>query len=302
MKEIKFIINGKRESDPTLQNAIKEIEAKRGERLNIYFTKGIDGEIEEAISSDKNIKRVVAGGGDGTINQVLNALIKVNPNLELAILPLGTANDFATSASIPLDITLAISLALDGESRKVDAGMVNGKYFMNVASGGFGAQITIETPPALKNILGGKAYALTGFLKLFSFTPIEGELMIEDHIVESRTIATAICNGRQAGGGVVLSPEACIDDGKLDIVLFTLDKISIPPNLRPMNRGIFEEFSIRKIFRASKIKFTPKNGLKLMNLDGEPYEAESFEFEVVKDALKLVLPPDSPLLSKRSLS
>lgn len=296
MEDIKFIINGKRESDPNLQNSIKKVETQRGKKLNIYFTKGEDGEIKREISNESNLKRVVAGGGDGTINQVLNAIKSSKSDLELAILPLGTANDFANSASIPLDIESAINLAIDGDTFGVDVGIVNGKYFLNVATGGFGAQITVETPPALKNLLGGKAYALTGVLKLFSFSPIQAELIVDGYQIQSNAISIAVCNGRQAGGGVVLSPEASIDDGKLDVALFTLDAISLPPHLLAPQKSIFSNLSFRKIFRVSSVKFIPKSGLKLMNLDGEPYEAENFEFEIKQADTKVVLPPKSPLL------
>ncbi len=298
MNEIKFIINGKRKDDLKLQEAIENIQKKREIKLDIYFTKGVEGEIFEEIKKE-NLKKVVAGGGDGTINQVLNALLKVNPNLELAILPLGTANDFATAARIPFNLEEGINLALDGESFFVDYVKVNQKYFLNVATGGFGAQITISTPPALKNILGGKAYALTGLLKLFSFVPIEGTLWIDGYEVESSAIAVAVCNARQAGGGVILAPEACIDDGKLDIALFTFKNVEAPAHLQPKTNSILSRFSFRKLFRGSKVKFKPKNGLKIMNLDGEPFEAEVFEFEIIPSKLKLTLPSNSPLLGGR---
>jgi len=297
-KDVKFIINGKRENDPRLLSALDELKAL-GIELNIFFTKK-DIPLKDAFKDHP--KRVVAGGGDGTINMVLNEILKLSNRPQLAILPLGTANDFASSAQIPFDIKLAILLALNGDSSKVDIVKVNEKFFLNVATGGFGAIITTQTPPILKNLLGGTAYALTGVLKLFSFTPIEGKMIINDHFeVEGKTFATAVCNGKQAGGGVILSPTAYIDDGILDVVLFTFDNILVPEHLAPPSDDIFGQIPFRKIFRASKVKFIPKSDIKVINLDGEPYSATEFEFEILPAELELILPKNSPLLSKGKL-
>ena len=295
-KEIKFIINGKRKSDPKLILALEELRAI-GIELDIFFTKK-DTPLSEAFKNSP--KRVVAGGGDGTINMVLNEILKLPSPPELAILPLGTANDFASSAGIPFDIKTAVLLALNGQSFSVDTVRVNDRFFLNVATGGFGAVITTQTPPALKNLLGGTAYALTGILKLFSFTPIEGKMVIDNFEVEGKTFATAVCNGKRAGGGVVLSPVACIDDGLLDIVLFTFDDIPVPEHLAPPSDTLFGQIPFRKIFRASKVKFIPKSQMRVINLDGEPYSAKEFEFEILPKRLNLVLPKNSPLLGANS--
>jgi YegS/Rv2252/BmrU family lipid kinase len=129
----------------------------------------------------------------------------------LGILPLGTANDFAHSAAIP-DLTAALQLAANAPPRWIDLGLLNGKPFVNIVSGGFGSRVTVETDPELKRRLGGLAYVLTGIAEL---SANRGSFRAEGFSSEGPFVAVAIGNGRQAGGGVPLCPDALIDDGLL---------------------------------------------------------------------------------------
>ena len=97
-------------------------------------------------------------------NQGLDALLRCRQDErpELAILPLGTANDFATGCGIPSDPFAALELARQGKVQSVDAVRANDQYFLNVACGGFGAQVTAETPLVLKNFLGGRGIYTLG--------------------------------------------------------------------------------------------------------------------------------------------
>jgi len=296
---IRLIINGRKADNPMLHEAIATIRQHHFFALDVrisYLPDDIPDLVNEC--REDRIDRIIAGGGDGTINQILNAMMKIEEDHrpELAILPLGTANDFATAAEIPLDPYEALLIAVNGKCWPVDIGQVNERYFLNVASGGFGAQVTTETPPELKNILGGGAYALTGLLKLFSFSPIRGHMRIGDFEFDGSAFATAVCNGRQAGGGMVLSPRACIDDGYFDIVMFTLEPLIIPSEFSPPSETIFGGLPFRKLLRASEVEFTPETPARQINLDGEPYEAESFHFRIEHRILKLVLPDTCPML------
>ena len=111
-------------------------------------------------------------GGDGTVNEVATGLVQWGLDREglpaLGVLPLGTANDFARSAAIPLDSVEALALVGSTEPVPVDLGLVGERVFVNVATGGFGTQVTLETPPPLKKALGGAAYFLTGVTKFTS--------------------------------------------------------------------------------------------------------------------------------------
>lgn len=298
--KIRILVNGQKAENPALKEAVAWVRQHHFFALDLHRIddpEHADALVRDAL--DDGIERLVVGGGDGTLNLMLNALMTLPPErrLEMAILPIGTANDFARAACIPLDPVDALLLAIRGRASAVDVGRVNERHFLNVASGGFGAQVTTETPPELKNLLGGAAYALTGFLKLFDFIPMRGEMRIGDARFEGSTFATAVCNGRQAGGGMMLAPDAAIDDGMFDIVLYTLDDLPVPATLAPPSSPLGWLLPFKKLFRAREVEFIPsEEGLRRINLDGEPYEADRFAFSILPGALSLVLPDETPLL------
>ena len=298
--KVRLIVHALKAARPDLHEAITTIRQHHFFALDVrlaYLPEDIPHLVQEAV--EHGIERIVAGGGDGTIHQILNALMHfpLEKRPELAILPLGTANDFATAAEIPLDPYEALLMAINGRAVAVDVAEVNERYFLNVASAGFGAQITTQTPPELKNILGGSAYALTGILKLFSFAPFRGRMRMGKHQFEGSSFATAVCNGRQAGGGMILSPQAYIDDGLLDLVLFTLDPIDLPSEYLSPSETLFGSLPFKKILRVPEVEFFPESEPRRINLDGEPYEAESFHFRIHSKKLGLILPDTCPMLS-----
>jgi lipid kinase YegS len=299
--KIRLIVNGSKRDRPDLQEAITWVRQNHFFALDVRYSstaEEIDKLIDEAI--DDGIERIIAGGGDGTLNLVVNTLMKhpFEKRPEMAILPLGTANDFATAAFIPENPRQALITAIDCCSVPIDIGRANRRYFLNVASGGFGTVITAETPPELKQMLGGAAYLLTGILKLFQFTPIQGRMCVGDQCFEGSAYAIAVCNARQAGGGMVLAPDAYVDDSLFDVVLYTLDSPQIPEDLAPPSSVLGWILPFKKIFRVQEVTFVPEEGIRQINLDGEPYEAARFEFRIYSQALNVVLPPDTPLLQE----
>jgi len=114
------------------------------------------------------------------------------------------------------------------------------------------------------------------------------------------SFATAVCNGRQAGGGMVLSPDAIIDNGLFDIVLFTTEPIDIPNSLAIHSKMPLISLPFRKILRASSVEFIPNSPTRRINLDGEPFEDEYFKFSILHKVLNCVLPNNCPLLSRNA--
>jgi lipid kinase YegS len=248
-------------------------------------------------ASREGVERIVAAGGDGTLNEVVNGLAQLpkDQRPQLAILPLGTANDFAIACDIPHYPLEALRLAIEGEATSIDIVKANERYFVNVATGGIGAQITAETPTELKNFLGGGAYTLSAVMKALSFEHSHGKMISEEGEMEGAFIASALCNGRQAGGGQVLSPTAYINDGLLDVVVileFSLIDVAqvVSELLDPSIKGEFV-----KRFQTTWVESIPKN-IRSVNLDGEPYEAEKIHFEILPKEIEMVLPKNCPCL------
>lgn len=251
---------------------------ERGHQVDVRVTweEGDCERIVAAAMTDSKPDILVAGGGDGTLNTVIAAALKAQPHTQtlpgLAVLPLGTANDFARGLGLPVDdIQTCLRIAAEGRPQPLDLATANHRPFVNMLTAGFGAKVTTETDPGLKKILGGAAYLFTGLHRFSQLSPLEGKISADDFEWEGRFLALAIGNGRQAGGGVQLCPDARIDDGVLDLTL-----LPVPEQLElgPMFRSLLEsgpaslrERVIRQRITSAHIETT--EALQA-NLDGEP--------------------------------
>ncbi|MCG9609855.1 lipid kinase YegS [Vibrio harveyi] len=298
MKTIRAILNGKKAGTPELRSEIMRMR-EQGVDLQVRVTwesQDMTRLVSEAVN--QGMKRIVVAGGDGTVNEAVTALNQIEANVrpELAIIPMGTANDFATATKIPTMIREAIELAVNGDAVAVDCVQANDRYFMNIAAAGFGAEITAETPVELKNFLGGGAYTLTGLVKALGFKPYDGSLTIEQGSYQGEILVGAFCNSRLAGGGQELAPNALIDDGLMDITLVhpflphelpqVIDEIQ-----NPTETGQFVKHT-----QASWLEIDFPKALPL-NLDGEPYRSRKIRFDVRSKSIRLVLSPNCPCLS-----
>lgn len=241
------------------------------------------------------VATVIAGGGDGTINEVSTALIHCRGEdiPALGILPLGTANDFATSVGIPEVLDKALKLAIAGNAVEIDMVQVNDKTcFINMATGGFGTRVTTETPEKLKAALGGVSYFIHGLMRMDTLKPDSCEIRGENFHWQGDALVIGIGNGRQAGGGQQLCPTALINDGLLQLRIFTGDEL-LPALLSALtqsddNPNIIDGASSWFDIRAPhEITF---------NLDGEPLSGQEFHIEILPAALRCRLPPGCPLL------
>jgi lipid kinase YegS len=298
MKNLELVLNGKSTANQYVRQAVYRLRAE-GTNVNVHVTweGGDAARIASGFSSSPDTV-VVAGGGDGTVNEVLNGLLSLGEcHCAMAILPLGTANDLATSAAIPLhDPYLAMRLAAETSPTVVDVGVMNDRYFLNVASGGFGAEVTSKTPEALKNVLGGSAYALEAMLMAMHSTAYPGKLITPHETHEGRVIMFAVGNGRQAGGGAQMTPHALIDDGLLDVMLVKAQEDSnflyTLESLAKLRLNASESFQCLK---TSQLRIEAEREM-LVNLDGEPVRGRAFSFSSQAKALRLVLPLACPLV------
>ena len=300
----RLILNGKSAGDDAVREAVSALRDS-GVRLDVRVT-WEDGDAEryvaEAIAD--GVDTVIAGGGDGTLSEVATTLAHRDESAEalpaLALLPLGTANDFASACGIPADPEAALRLVRDGAAvpmdlLKLDA---NGQahWAANLASGGFGTEVTTETHEGLKKLLGGLAYVVTGLSKLGRIEPQRARLRGPGFAWEGEFIALGIGNGRQAGGGQALCPEALIDDGLLDVTV-------VPPlqgellatvgtALAAGKDAALDGVAVRR--QLSWIEIEAPQPLTL-NLDGEPVQAMAFRIQCMPKRLRMHLPVDCPL-------
>ena len=235
------------------------------------------------------------------MNEVVNGILELDefPQTAVAVIPLGTANDFAVSCGIPQgDLLDALKLAAGGEIHPIDVGRLNGRYFLNVVSGGFGAEVTANTPAEMKQMLGGAAYSLMGFITALNFRPYEARIQLGDEVRRETLLMLAVGNGRQCGGGYQVAPKARIDDGLLDVVLARdAAFVQWKAVYQEMADPDLEDHQFVDYHQAASFKLETDEPFQ-MNLDGEPLQGNSFEFEILPKRLPFVLPLNCPLLSE----
>jgi lipid kinase YegS len=304
MLPMRLILNGKAADDPRVADALAAVR-KTGRVVEVVTTEkaGDAPALTRAAVQDArrgSIGTIVAGGGDGTVNEVFGAAVQAGPSegCSFAVLPLGTANDFARSIGVPADdLTRAMLIAAGHTARPVDFGRFDGKPFFNMATGGFGARVTAETDPDLKKRLGGLAYLLTGVSRFGDLSGSTGRFRAEGFEWEGAFIAVAIGNGRQAGGGVALCPDAVLDDGLLDLTILpemtgVERATALLDWINPVSATALPDV-MAKTVQSKWIEFESHEHL-FVNLDGETVETTAFRVEIVPKSLLLHVGPDAP--------
>ena len=305
MVPIRIILHGKAASDSRLRTAVSALRKDdQVVEVRVTWEPGDAARLTaEAVAEAVlgKINCIVAGGGDGTINEVFaTAHVAGLPDgCSLGIIPLGTANDFAHSAGVPTgDIAAALQIAASARSQWIDVGLLNGRSFVNLVSGGFGSRVTVETDPKLKQRLGGLAYGITGIAHFAELSENQGLFRADGFSWQGHFVALAIGNGRQAGGGIPLCPGALIDDGLLDLMILPamdhtarLDAFS--HLLREGASGIRNKLITT---RSSWIEYESMHDLNV-NLDGEPTVLKRFRAECRPRALPVRL-GENALLSE----
>ena len=302
----RLILNGKSAGNDDLRNAVGHWRGQ-GVQLEVRVT-WEEGDAERYVAEaiDHGVDVIVAAGGDGTLSAVAETLAHREEPADtlpsLALVPMGTANDFATSAGIPNDPDDAFALIAQAPARPIDLLRVDadGKrwWCANLASGGFGTQVTVETDAGLKKMLGGLAYVITGIAKLGRIEPITARLTGPDFEWEGGFIALGIGNGRQAGGGQQLCPQALIDDGLLDVTVVPELDGEVAATLGQMLTGGKDAALERVATRAQLpwLQIEAPQALTL-NLDGEPVQAQRFRIDCVAGRVRTHLPADCELVS-----
>ncbi|MDU6411316.1 MAG: lipid kinase YegS [Yersiniaceae bacterium] len=290
-----LILNGKGAGNEDLRQAVTALR-QDGVTLHVRVTweQGDAGRyVDEAVALGADT--VIAGGGDGTINEVATALYHVPAAQRpaLGIVPLGTANDFATACAIPDTMENALQLAVKGHAYTIDLVKVNqDRFFINMATGGFGTRITTETPERLKSALGGVSYLLHGLMRMDTLKADHCVITGPDFRWEGDALVIGIGNGKQAGGGQALCPEALINDRLLQLRLFTSEEL-VPAFLRSMLSGEENQNVISATLPWLEIDAPHE---MTFNLDGEPLSDTHFRIDVLPEAIACRLPPNCPLL------
>ena len=295
-RKVQLILNGKVAGNDALRTAVAQQRAV-GHSIEVRVTLG-KGDARRFVTEAGELDLLVAAGGDGTLNEVVRGLMALSTDARpvLGVVPLGTANDFATGCDIPRDPHEALALCMEGEGVPIDVGKANEHWFLNAASVGFGAEVTATTPPELKRLLGPAAYTVMGAILAMNPHQYHGRLILPDREITGSGPVAIVGNGRQTGGGMQVAPRARIDDGLLDVLVVR----NIPPTALLTAARELQELSADgeyiSYWQTPWAEVYPDESIPV-NLDGEPVQFSSVRYEAVPRAIRLIVPPNCPLLS-----
>lgn len=239
----------------------------------------------------REVDLVVIGGGDGTLRAALSAL--VDTGLPLGILPLGTANDLARTLGIPTDIAAAAQIVADGTTRPVDLGEVNGRFFANVASIGYSADLARNLTAEAKSRWGKLGYAMAAMNLLAQSRPFFVDLEHDGVTERVRTVQISVGNGRFYGGGMAVAADAEPDDGMLDVYSLEIDHwwelLALAPSLR---RGTQGRRAKVRAFKCTALSLTTRRPHDV-NTDGDLTTCTPATFRVHREAITVFAPPNA---------
>ena len=278
-----MIIHGLRSEREDVRHLIDWVRAK-GHLVEAHVTlEPGDATKMAAAAAHAGADVVVAVGGDGTVNEVINGLDGYDT--PLGIIPLGTANDFATQAGIPADADHAMDVILRRKAVRIDTASLNGRRFLNVSTGGVGAEATAETPPEVKESLGPVAYAISSVRKLADFDSVRASFRGPDFAYDGEFLMFAVGSTRATGGGTLVTPNASPTDGLLDLCI-----------VESMGRGDFARL-VLKLKRGEHIGEPGVHYAQLpwltvvgevplsVNVDGEISDAKRLDYHARKSDL-----------------
>jgi diacylglycerol kinase (ATP) len=241
----------------------------------------------------KGCDLIVAAGGDGTLNEVINGVAARAAEIRLGLLPLGTGNDFARTLGLPAAVEDNIDILLSRRTKAIDLVRVKSdqvRYFVNVSTGGFSGLVDEKLTPEIKQTWGPLAYVRSAAAALPQLHAYGTKVVLDG--VERFSIDlynVIVANGRFVAGGIPVAPEADPSDGQLDVIL--ISKRSIPEMAVLAAQMLLGKHlsSDGVIFRrAAKISISSRPGM-WFNTDGELVSNEPALFKVMPRALRFVV-------------
>jgi lipid kinase YegS len=294
-RRVQLILNGKAAGNDALRTAVAG-QREAGHRIDVRVTFE-KGDAQRFVSETGKVDLLIAAGGDGTLNEVVQGLmdLPLRTRPVLGVVPMGTANDFATGCGIPRDPEKALKLCLQGKATSIDVGKANDYWFLNAASAGVGAEVTATTSPELKRLLGPAAYTVMGAILAMNVHHYHGTLTLPDREITGSGPGAIVANGRQTGGGFQIAPRASIDDGLLDVLVVRhIPATALLTAARELQQlspdGEYISYWQTPWAEVHTEEVIP------VNLDGEPVRFSNVRYEAVPGAIRVVIPPNCPLL------
>ncbi|MGX8679981.1 MAG: diacylglycerol/lipid kinase family protein [bacterium] len=261
--------------------------------IDTYYTKRKDDALEKCASLKKgDYDFVVSVGGDGTVNEVMTGLNRSQSGIPCAILPGGTVNDFATYLELPTRPKDFAKMIRDFHTINIDLGEINEQCFVNVCSGGMFSDVAFQVTKEDKKNFGPLAYYVSGFVQLPQQLATNLHLTIEADgaIFEDEAALFMITNTSHVGGFAGITPQASVQDGKLDLII--IKKAGI---LEYMN--VIASYGFNNHETNPYITYIQANHLKIdcdqdivYDIDGEMGKGFPIEVNCLHHAVNLLVP------------
>lgn len=289
MRKVRFIYNpysGENSILSELDNVIK-IHQNYGYQIVPYRIERGREIIEALDDIDKSYAYILIAGGDGTVDSVLNAMMKKGIKLPIAILPVGTANDFGKFIEMPHNITEACKRIVKSKPQPVDIGKINDKYFINVASTGLFTDISQKTDVHLKNAIGKLAYYIKGLEELPNFRKLDVKIRSKEYNYDGQMYLLLLFNGKTAGN-LNLATRADIQDGMLDLILFkAVQVIELLPLFLKVLRGDHLDSEKVVYFKTNDVLIECKEDI-VTDIDGEKGPEFPLRVQCIKGGIEVL--------------
>ncbi len=264
---------------------------ENAEHVEVVRDLNLNEVVEAAVTDGCEV--VIAAGGDGTINAVVNALMRVDQTLrpKLAVLPLGTANDFAGTLGIPDDLEAALGLVDKGHCRPRDVVKISApnyeRYYANMAAGGNCVRVSEELTDEMKEEWGAFCYMRGAVSILADMTNFRILADCDNERFELDSWAVLVANGKTNAGRLVVAPQASTTDGLMDVIIIregnVLDMVemvskTLLSSFLDCDQVIFRQVRQLKLHSVPGMRFT---------IDGEVIDEEPIQFDVVPGAIRI---------------
>ncbi|MEN6479210.1 MAG: diacylglycerol kinase family protein [Anaerolineales bacterium] len=294
-------VAGHRDVEPELLKAQEYLQAQ-GWQVRLCRTEGAGHAAQLSREArDAGVQVAVAVGGDGTIGQVVDGL--VNSNTRLGVIPAGTGNVWARMVGIPVwgpsnrnGIVDAARVLVEGVTRRVDVGWVDGRHFLLWAGLGFDAQVAQEVEPhrEVRRTLGNMTYIVAGLAQGLVMRGERTTVIVDGRIYRQRLLMLLVSNAQLYGPLLAMAPEAKLDDGLLDVYLFkgtnTFDTLRHLTSVLTGTQSMDPQIEYYQARHVSVITEHPWP----VHVDGDPFGNTPVNIEVIPRSLQVIVPRWAP--------
>lgn len=233
----------------------------------------------------------VVAGGDGTLNTIINIIIKNKPQLPIGIIPSGTSNDLARCLGIKHSIEKCLDVIIKGKKEAIDVGLIDDeRYFFSCCAGGLFVEASFNTDSELKKSFGPLAYYLKALSDVANVRPVKFKLETEDEVIHEDILLFMVLNGNHAAGFTNIIEEADITDGIMDIILIkNCSHIELASMfLKVLSADSLSDHNVVKV-RTRECTFECDSEIKI-SIDGENGGELPRKIKFLKQALTVFIP------------